>query len=115
MIVRKALISISILTALLLLLFAGYAGWNAARPEKTCASCHEIIPSLEIWQQSAHREVTCSECHGTALGNGFHSLKERAGMVFKHVRDEEKNIQPGLDEKGVLDVMAACVKCHRDE
>ena len=115
MIVRKALIFLSLVLVPLLLLFVGYAGWNAARPEKTCASCHEIVPSLEIWQNSAHREVTCVDCHGTAIGNGFHSLKEKAGMVFSHLREGEENLRPGLDEHGVMDVMAACVKCHRDE
>jgi hypothetical protein len=115
MIVRKTLIVLSFAMALILLFFVGYAGWNTVKPERSCASCHEIVPSLEIWQQSAHREVGCSDCHGTALANGFHSLKEKAGMLFTHIRDEEPDIAVGLDEQGVLDVMEACVKCHRDE
>ena len=112
---KKALVVISLLSVLLLGLFGGYAGWNSARPERTCASCHEIVPSLEAWQQSAHRDVKCVDCHGTALGNGFHSLKEKSGMLFLHFRDDPANERVQLNEEGVLQVMEACIKCHRDE
>jgi len=115
MIRRKTIIVLSSLLGLLFLLFLGYAGWNNVRPERSCASCHEIVPSLEIWQNSAHREVSCADCHGTALGNGFHSLKEKAGMVLTHLGKKETDIKVGLDEEDVLRVMKACVKCHRDE
>jgi hypothetical protein len=112
---RKTIVVLFSVLGLLFLLFLGYAGWNNASPERSCASCHEIVPSLEIWQKSAHREVGCADCHGTALGNGFHSLKEKAGMVFTHLGSEEGDIQTGLNEDAVLRVMEACVNCHRDE
>ena len=112
---RRTLVILSLCLVFLLLITMGYTGWNSANPERTCASCHEIVPSLEIWQQSAHREVSCDDCHGTALGNGFHSLKEKANMVFTHIRKTDLPISPGLDEEGVLEVMEACTGCHRDE
>ena len=111
---RMILLPVSVLAALLLL-GAGYAGWNAASPERSCASCHEIVPSLEIWLESAHREVQCDDCHGTALSNGFHSLKEKGSMLFTHLGSREEPVRPGLDEEGVLEVMRNCVRCHRDE
>jgi hypothetical protein len=104
--------SVAVLAALLLV---GYAGWNASNPQRTCASCHEIVPSTEIWQQSAHREVTCTDCHGTALGNGFHSMKKRTGMLFSHLLKAQRTDPVKLDERGVLEVMDACTGCHRDE
>jgi hypothetical protein len=70
---------------------------------------------MEIWQQSAHREVKCVDCHGSALGNGFHSLKEKSGMLFSHMREDVSAEKVGLDEAGVLEVMQACIECHRDE
>ena len=115
MVVRKTLVVASIAVALVLLMLVGYAGWNAVDPERSCASCHEIVPSLEIWQQSAHREVGCADCHGTALANGLHSVKEKAGMVFTHMKSDRTEPAVGLDEQGVLEVMEACVRCHRDE
>ena len=101
--------------ALLLLLAVGYAGWNASSPDRTCASCHEISPSVEIWQQSAHRDVGCLDCHGSALGNGFHSLREKTRMVFNHLKEKEGKVIPALDEEGVMVVMKACTGCHQDE
>lgn len=112
---RRILVAVLVVAALLVIGFGGYAGWNSARPERTCASCHEIVPSLEIWQQSAHRDVKCVDCHGTALGNGFHSLKEKSGMLFSHFSAEPANERVRLDEEGVLQVMEACISCHRDE
>jgi hypothetical protein len=112
---RKTIIIISSCVAILLLLTLGYAGWNGANPQRTCASCHEIVPSFEEWEQSAHRAVTCTDCHGTAMGNGFHSLKEKIAMLLAHLRNTDQPEAPGLDEAGVLRVMEACSGCHRDE
>ncbi len=112
---RKIIIIISSCLLLLVLFTLGYAGWNTASPEQTCASCHEIVPSVEIWQQSAHRDVTCVECHGTALSNGLHSLREKTQMVFSHLKKSEIRSMARLDEQGVLEVMEACAGCHQDE
>lgn len=112
---RKIIIIISSFLGLLLLLSLAYAGWNAASPERTCASCHEISPSVDIWQLSAHRDVSCLDCHGTAMSSGLHSLREKSQMVFGHLKKEEKKKVPGLDEEGVMEVMKACTACHQDE
>jgi hypothetical protein len=112
---RKSILIISICLGLMLLTALGYTEWNRASPERTCASCHEIVPALEIWQQSSHREVTCTDCHGKTLGSGFHSIKERSRMVVAHFRKSGGSMVPKLDEGDVLKVMEACVGCHRDE
>lgn len=97
------------------LLFGGYARWNAANPEKTCARCHEINPSVGEWQHSAHRGVRCTECHGTAMSNGIHSLKEKAGMVFSHLDGKKKPEEIRMNEKQVLELSDRCAKCHQSE
>jgi hypothetical protein len=112
---RKTTVVISLCLGLLILLTVGYTGWNKANPERTCASCHEIASSVEIWQNSAHRDITCIDCHGTAMGNGFHSLKEKANMVFTHLKESDDPAVPGLNEEDVLEVMEACNGCHMDE
>lgn len=91
-----------------------YTYWNTAEPTKTCASCHEINSSVETFSTSAHATLQCSKCHGTALSNGFHSLKEKGMMVVNHVRSKN---QPdiAMNENQVLAVMENCVKCHSAE
>jgi hypothetical protein len=91
-----------------------YTYWNSASPDKTCASCHEIGSAVHSLSQSGHRELHCKECHGTALSNGFHSLKEKAMMVVNHVREERvEDIR--MSEAQLLDVMKNCKRCHASE
>ena len=83
---KKIFIITSGLLVLVVALLAGYSQWNAASPTKTCASCHEISHSVDLWGGSTHRNIACKECHGTALSEGLHSLKEKGAMVFHHIR-----------------------------
>ncbi len=102
------------LAAVLLLFGSFYAYWNRESPEKTCASCHEIAKSVELFAQSAHREMKCSECHGTAMSNGLHSLKEKGMMVVSHMRsDAGEDIR--LNQVQLLAVMDNCTRCHSSE
>lgn len=97
------------------ILLAGYSSWNAANPERTCGSCHEINPLVNEWQHSAHREVKCTECHGTALSNGIHSLKEKTGMILTHFTKQKKREDIKLTEQQVLEISDQCARCHRSE
>jgi hypothetical protein len=88
--------------------------WNSAPPQKTCASCHEIERSVDMLTQSSHRELKCSECHGSAISNGFHSLREKSSMFLKHVKNEyTEDIR--MNEDQVLAVMETCKRCHEDD
>ena len=91
-----------------------YTYWNTASPDQTCASCHEIGKAVHSFSQSSHREMHCKECHGTALSNGLHSLKEKAMMVVSHVR-EERVEEIRMNEAQLLDVMDNCRRCHASE
>ena len=103
-------------SAVLIISFFGfYSYWNHADPENTCASCHEITSSVATWQHSAHRDIRCFDCHGTALGNGIHSLKEKANMVLTHVTDNKWNEEIRMNEKQVLEVSVRCTACHQSE
>lgn len=96
-------------------LFGGYTRWNTANPDKTCASCHEISPSVDEWHTSAHRNIRCTECHGTALSNGIHSLKEKGNMVFSHLGGKKQAEEIRMTEKQVLELSDRCTKCHSSE
>ncbi|MFN8256899.1 MAG: cytochrome c3 family protein [Bacteroidales bacterium] len=114
-IVKRILIILTI-TGLIILIpssvFYGY--WYSAAPEKTCFSCHEIQTSVKHWQGSAHRNIKCDECHGTAFSNGYHSLKEKAGMVFSHASGKVPE-EIALNEQQLIETMERCTKCHRNE
>lgn len=96
-------------------LFGGYSSWNSANPQKTCASCHEISPSVHEWKNSAHRKVRCTECHGTALSNGIHSMREKAKMIFSHLSEKKEHEDIRMTEKQVLELSAKCASCHQSE
>jgi len=91
-----------------------YSYWNSAPATKTCASCHEIKVSVDMFGLSAHRNMACKECHGTALSSGFHSMYEKGMMIVTHVK--EKRVEDiKLNESQVLAVMDNCIRCHTKE
>jgi nitrate/TMAO reductase-like tetraheme cytochrome c subunit len=47
---------------LFLLVLTGAAGWYTSR-SVFCSSCHIMEPYYKSWQESAHKEVACIECH----------------------------------------------------
>ena len=112
---RTALITFLIVIGLFIVFFGGYTAWNTANPEKTCAGCHEIRPSFASWQISSHREIACTECHGTALSNGWHSLTEKGNMVFSHFTEQKQNDEIHLTEEQVINTMDNCKACHQEE
>ncbi len=94
---------------------AGWASyWHFAAPSRTCGSCHEIVPSHNLWQESYHREVPCEDCHGTAVSNGFHSLWENARRVVGHF-SEPSTEQIALKEEQVEEMIGRCRECHERE
>ncbi len=46
----------------LILVTVALAGWYTSRPQ-FCNSCHIMGPYYRSWQTSAHKNVSCIECH----------------------------------------------------
>jgi hypothetical protein len=91
-----------------------YTYWNTTSPDKTCASCHEIAKSVQSQAQSPHRNLHCKECHGTALSNGLHSMKEKGMMVVNHIKDKQvENIK--LNGEQMTEMLYNCQRCHSSE
>jgi len=111
---KKIIIISSILLLSVVALLGFYSHWNAVSPTRTCASCHEISHSVDLWGESTHRNIACKECHGTALSEGMHSLKEKGAMVFHHI-SKIKREQVRISEDQRLEVMQRCIGCHQTE
>ena len=113
---KKKTILIMLLSVIFILLVMGsYVTWNRLDPAYTCARCHEISPSYEKWTASAHAEVKCIECHGTALSNGIQSISDKTGMVLTHFTENTYNDDIHLTEAQILEISDNCAKCHRAE
>jgi hypothetical protein len=109
----KTLTVVLVVVVFAAILSAG-AAWHFSSPERTCGSCHEIQPAQELWSQSAHREVACADCHGSALSNGLHSLFENGRRVNTHfAEDRPESIL--LKEEQVMEMTGRCKECHERE
>jgi hypothetical protein len=112
---RKFVIMVGIGTVLLGSMYGGYSTWNNMSPDNSCASCHEISSRVDSFHLSAHRDIRCTDCHGTALSYGIHSLVEKANMIFTHVAEQPLPEDIHMSEKQVLQVSAKCMECHQSE
>jgi len=99
----------------ILLIITSYMAWNNLDPVYTCAKCHEIRPSHGTWLSSAHAKIQCIECHGTAISEGFRSLKEKTGMITTHFAGGKRYSDIRLSEEQTLTVVDRCIKCHQAE
>lgn len=86
-----------------------YSGYKSGR---LCSSCHEIWEPYNDWHTSAHRDIPCSECHGSVmtLHTGFHLNNMR--RVFNHLGGNVSE-KPHLRTADVLAMTARCQNCHR--
>jgi hypothetical protein len=113
--ISKPALLLALPLLLIISFIGGYSYWNHAEPEKTCSQCHEIRNSVESFGLSAHRELSCTDCHGTALSNGLHSMKEKANMVFTHFSSQTYHHDIQMNEKQILETSEKCVSCHQSE
>jgi hypothetical protein len=99
----------------LLILTCSYITWNRLDPDYTCARCHEIAPSHAQWTASAHANVHCIDCHGTAASHGFSSFIDKANRVFINFTKNIVNDDIRLNEKQVQEINNRCIACHQSE
>jgi hypothetical protein len=108
--VRIALI---VLVVLILLLPAG--SWYYSSGSRSCAGCHEIRATVDLWQRSTHRNVPCRECHGSVLtlDPGFHAGNLRRLVThFGNRAPEQIRIRDAMD---LNTLVGRCARCHSQE
>ena len=81
---------------------------------ESCARCHEIRPSFDVWRASTHRTVNCKSCHGGVLTAdvGFHmnNLNRLVKHVGGEVPEQIRTRRADMDR-----LMERCRSCHRQE
>lgn len=92
-----------------------YTAWNRMDPNYTCARCHEVAATCHLWRSSAHANVACIDCHGTAFSGGLPTAMEKLNMVYTHFTTKKTNEDIHLSEKQALDVANRCATCHQAE
>ncbi len=77
-------------------------------------SCHEIWQPYSDWHDSAHRNVSCADCHGNVftVDAGFHINNIR--RAFTHLSGDEPE-KPRLRNRDIQRMVARCQKCHQEE
>jgi decaheme cytochrome c component MtrC/MtrF-like protein/cytochrome c554/c'-like protein len=80
-----------------------------------CTRCHEIRPTYEMWTNASHREIPCSDCHGSLFtaDPSFHATNLR--RLIKHYQDEVGPQVLLVQQPEVDRVVETCRKCHRQQ
>ena len=97
-------------------LTAGVGGVTAISYSETpgfCGLCHTMDPELKAYAMSAHKEVTCAECHINPGLSGFVKAKANGSKQLLHLITGEypTPIEPP-DHAKLPPVQNSCLKCH---
>lgn len=79
-----------------------------------CATCHEIRPMVESFQASTHRDLKCSDCHGSSLAADLDVHLERFDRWQRH-RSGESPEEIRIRHPSVAPLVARCAACHAQE
>ncbi len=103
----------------MLLIMAGLA-WiqsvSAVSPDPAklatqCSSCHDMSDHVETWQQSAHKDVSCTDCHADPGVRGWVEMQLGQLRMLRASDDEPFDIsQVATDVPN-----ERCVTCHAQE
>lgn len=86
---------------------------NYTETSSFCGRCHTMGPELKAYQQSAHREVACAECHVAPGLGGFVKAKINGTKQLAQVitGTYPKPIPPP-DHSALPPVGQTCLRCH---
>lgn len=85
--------------------------WEFTSTPLFCGSCHEIKPSVDGWEGSAHSEQTCLDCHSD---KGF------IGEAVAHIggiQEVVMKVAESPDEQDIRGFVPAyrCMECHEKD
>ena len=108
----RTILLIALLAALLIL--PASSVYYEYSQGKACARCHEIWQPYTDWHTSAHRNVPCSDCHGSVftLDAGFHLNNIR--RLADHLSGKLPE-RVALRTKDDFKMNERCRSCHQAE
>lgn len=87
---------------------------KAMGSNEACGTCHLMTPEINTKQKSAHRDLSCLECHSP---HGFWEKPlDEARVSARHVWVTVTHTEPDvvrLTESGLRTVEANCRNCHQ--
>lgn len=102
---KKIILGVGIAVVGLYALFE--VGYYTTTGPLFCGSCHEVKKYVTSWQTSAHKNISCLECHQPAgeLGK-FHAKVRGLNYVFQHFSgDYTIPTRASIFEQN-------CIECH---
>lgn len=90
------------------LILAGLASFHVLTDRPSfCRSCHFMVPFVENWETSTHREVNCKDCHWSPGLSAYlvGKLKLGAEMLRYAVGAQNPLVRSQIRD-------GACLKCH---
>jgi cytochrome c nitrite reductase small subunit len=113
----RVLILCGVFTGLIFLVLhlAKADSYLSDKPE-TCINCHVMFPQYVSWQKSAHKNITCNQCH-VPQDNFFRQYYFKASDGLRHSYMFTFRLEPQvirIHKAGKEVVQENCVSCHSD-
>jgi hypothetical protein len=105
--IKSAIVALASIGLLAVLSLSGASWYYSSEHGRGCASCHEMIPYATGFHGSAHRGLTCLDCHEASLST-----------KLRHIRVHLTHSWPEairLREVDVFTMTDSCQRCHRQE
>jgi len=112
---RTRIIAHPIITAILVLAFAGVATaavpvFQATEAPSFCTTCHEMQPYYDAWSVGAHKGISCVECHVDAGAANHVAHKITAAKeLWIHLSGD-----PRFPQGTAVVPDSRCLACHAD-
>ncbi|HRR26211.1 MAG TPA: multiheme c-type cytochrome [Acidobacteriota bacterium] len=106
-----AAITILVLFGAAVLINAGYYVGSISSGA-FCATCHIIRPSVELWQVSTHRNIPCSDCHGSAFTLSVEAQRTHWERLYLQLTGRLPR-DVALKDRHVDALNERCIACHQ--